>query len=151
MHSHRGQLPAGKARMPTLAQLLDKRTLGELGRFACVGILNTIVGFGVIVLVLTKTELGPFAANLSGYCVAGTVSFYLNRSFTFRADRSHWPVGSFLLAMVAAWCVNAVVLAVALRIVANPIMAQAPAFIAYTGTFFVLSKFVVFRRSVVGS
>lgn len=52
-------------------------------RFSAVGLLNTAIGLLVIYALMYFLGVDPFIANGIGYAIALTVSFTLNRSWTF--------------------------------------------------------------------
>ena len=78
-----------------------------LPRFLTVGVLNTLVGYGVIFIALRWLNFGPLAANALGYGLALMVSFALNRAWTFGSRASiAATLPKFLLVFVIAWLAN---------------------------------------------
>lgn len=59
-------------------------------RFIIVGVLNTFVGLSVIYLLLNGAGFSYWSSTFLGNFVGASVSFFLNRSFTFRNDQSLW-------------------------------------------------------------
>jgi len=121
--------------------------LAQGARFAAVGLVNTAVGLAVILGLQLLTPLGPYLANAGGYAAGLSVSFLLNRSWTFGAagaglDRQALR---FALAFAAAYALNLGVLAGGIAAGLPPAAAQLPAICAYTGAFFVASRVWVFR------
>lgn len=57
-------------------------------RFIIVGIANTIVGLSVMYLLLHAAGLSYWMATFLGNSVGACVSFFLNRSFTFRSQNA---------------------------------------------------------------
>ncbi len=54
-------------------------------RFLVVGVLNTIVGLSVMLILFNAVELGYWLSTCLGNGVGAIVSYVLNRSFTFRS------------------------------------------------------------------
>jgi putative flippase GtrA len=54
-------------------------------RFLLVGLLNTIIGMGLMLLLKNGLEWSYWQATFTGNTVGATVSFFLNRRFTFRS------------------------------------------------------------------
>jgi putative flippase GtrA len=118
------------------------------GRFVLVGLLNTAVGYSVILLLQVGIGAPPFIANAGGYLIGGLVSYALNRNFTFGSNRPH---GQTLprFSMVAAGCfaLNIGVLTFGLQVLnLRPALAQALAVASYTVAFYWASRTIVFRK-----
>lgn len=58
---------------------LDKK----LFKFLLVGVLNTIVGAGVMFLLYNLAHFGYWFSSVCNYIVGGVLSFFLNKYFTF--------------------------------------------------------------------
>jgi len=119
-------------------------------RFAIVGVANTAVGFGVIMILQFGLRAPPHLANAGGYAVGFILSFTLNRRFTFADQGRLGPAaGRFSLAALVAFAVNQTVLALATRWFGHagpaPVLAQAAAAVSYTLTLFILCRLWVFR------
>lgn len=73
-------------------------------RFLLVGVFNTIVGLGMIALLLHVAGIGYWASTFIGNAVGALVSYMLNRRFTFRSNAkvagSMWR---FLLVTLACY------------------------------------------------
>ncbi|MCC9596333.1 MULTISPECIES: GtrA family protein [unclassified Rubrivivax] len=121
--------------------------LFQVLRFLIVGVLNTAVGLGTIYLLKWAGGFGDVAANACGYAVGLCVSFVLNRRWTF-ADRGRRApaVMRFLLVFAIAYGFNLLTL-LHLRDAwhIDAYLAHALATVPYTVTFFLGSKFFVFR------
>ena len=75
-------------------------------RYSAVGIINTIVGYGTILLLHSLASLGTYLANAGGYLVGLSVSFILNRSWTFAKTRaSDRSVSSEVIKFVAVFVI----------------------------------------------
>lgn len=117
-------------------------------RFLLVGVINTCVGLGIIYACKYFAGMGDVLANAIGYCVGLTVSFTLNSRWTFNYSGSILPAvfrffGVFLVAYVANL---AVVMLLINAFSINGYIAQALGVPAYTLTFYMGSKMLVFRK-----
>jgi putative flippase GtrA len=117
-------------------------------RFALVGVANTAVGYAVILLLHYGLALPPLLANLGGYVIGGTVSYVLNRRYAFDSDRPHaQALPRFIGAVAVSFCVNLLVLHVALLVPRLPVaLAQALAIASYVVVFYLISRYFVFGR-----
>ena len=81
------------------AAVMSKR--GEFLRFCAVGTLGFIVDAGVTLLLTQLTQWEAFKSRLTAFAVAATLTWLLNRSFTFRTQNG---IGTWLpyLAMTGA-------------------------------------------------
>lgn len=129
------------------------RTVREMLAFGMVGVINTLVGYSVIYACMLGLGMGAVASNVAGYAVGLCCSFVLNRRLTFRSGGSaQGEVVRFLATFVIAYLVNLGVLLLSIDHVGVPaVYAQVIAGVAYTGVFFVLSKWFVFRAATPGS
>jgi putative flippase GtrA len=121
-----------------------KALMGQFLRYSGVGVLNTALGLAVI-WGLMALGTGPYLANALGYAAGLTLSFVLNRAWTFRASGTGWPVLRFLIAFAIAYAANLAVLSVGLAIA--PRSAYAVQFVAigtYSVLFFLLCRSFVF-------
>lgn len=118
-----------------------------LVRYLVVGVLNTLLGFGLVLLLQEVMGLSPFHANVVGYATGLVCSYFLNRHFTFNSRRRHVEaLPSFAAAAAVSYGVNAGVLAASLSwLQLNPVVAQTLAAVSFTTCFYVLSRLFVFR------
>ncbi len=117
---------------------------GQALRYGLVGLLNTAVGVSTIFAMLAFTPAGPFLSNATGYGVSLTVSFFLNRSFTFKAADRGFPALKYLIAFAIAYGANVAALSVGLWAFKNPYLSQAPGIATYPIVFFLLARYYVF-------
>lgn len=68
-------------------------------RFLMVGVANTIVGVGITLLLLHLLHMNYWWSTFIGNSVGILVSFYLNRSFTFRNKEQAWKTFPRFLAV----------------------------------------------------
>ncbi|MEL0210844.1 MAG: GtrA family protein, partial [Novosphingobium sp.] len=82
-----------------------------MARFALVGVINTAIGFALILLGL-RLGLSDFAANALGYGLGFCVSYALNRWITFKVEGapSFREFGRFGAAFLLAYAANIAVL-----------------------------------------
>lgn len=111
-----------------------KRLLQHSIRFGAVGLVNTAIGLGTIYALMLFFRADPAFANAVGYSVGLTVSFVLNRGWTFQDTRPTSRVlPRFLLIVAGAYLVNlGAVLAATLHFSANPYLAQVLGVAVYT-------------------
>jgi len=69
-----------------LKKFIDEKT----GKFILVGILNTIVGNGLMFLLYNLAHWGYWLSTSFSYTLASVMSYFLNRYFTFRYKGSGW-------------------------------------------------------------
>lgn len=117
-----------------------------MARFALVGVINTAIGFALILLGL-RLGLSDFAANTLGYGLGFCVSYALNRWITFKVEGapSFREFGRFSTAFLLAYAANIAVLGFgrAAGLAGQPMLHLAGLGL-YTVLFFILSKTVVF-------
>ena len=68
----------------TLSSHAQKLLKGSFIRFALVGVANTIVGMGITFLLFYLFNLSHNWAYIIGQFLGATMSYFLNRSFTFK-------------------------------------------------------------------
>jgi putative flippase GtrA len=122
--------------------LLDREEV----RFLIVGVVNTIVGYGLFAVFLL---FFPYLVSLYlSYAVAVSLAFVLHRRFTFRV-RGNVLVDfvRFVGVYVVSLAVNSVVLPVLVELVGlHPLVAQGVALVITTLISYVGHKWFSFRR-----
>ena len=63
-----------------MTKLIDKTTI----KFLIVGVINTLVGTSVMFLAYNILGLGYWISSAANYIVGSTVSYFLNKYFTFQ-------------------------------------------------------------------
>ena len=130
--------------------LLKNKFLGkyELLRFIIVGSLNTIIGLGVI-FILLYIGIDDYIANISGYIVGLCTGFFLHKYFTFKSKNKITlsEISRFLIIFLISYVVNITILYFTLFYMTN-YLAQIFAMIGYTIVNYVLNKFITFRRII---
>ncbi|HVJ39334.1 MAG TPA: GtrA family protein [Stenotrophomonas sp.] len=119
----------------------------QLFRFVIVGVFNTAVGFGIIFACMYVLGLGAYLSNAIGYGCGLVVSYFLNKSFTFKSTvKGTSEAARFLLAFGIAYLCNFGVLYLCVRIAGlHEGVAQVIASVAYVSVSFFLNKYYVFR------
>lgn len=64
----------------------------KLWKFLLVGVLNTVVGNGLMFLLYNLAGFGYWPATAVSYALASVMSYFLNRRFTFRYPEGGWRV-----------------------------------------------------------
>lgn len=77
-----------------MRKLLDKTVL----RFLLVGVVNTLVGAGLMFLLYNVANCSYWLSSAANYVVGGIVSFFLNKYFTFENKTWSWGAGLALCA-----------------------------------------------------
>lgn len=80
---------------------IDARSLAlarQFITFALIGVVNTGVSFGTYAFFTRVVGLQPLVANAAAFLIAVTVSFILNRRYTFKGSlgRLHHQYGKFI-------------------------------------------------------
>jgi len=115
----------------------------EFLRYNLVGIVNTVIGFGIIIL-LMSVGVDALKSNAIGYGVGAVLSYILNSKYTFKdTEYKSRKIVIFFLILTVAYGLNYIVLQSLLPLL-NPYLAQVFAAIMYTVSAFVLMKFLVF-------
>lgn len=128
------------------------RLSGEIFRFGVVGVVGFVVDAAVLTLGL-HAGTGPWFGRVLSYVAAATVTFGLNRAWTFRAaGRSRSMVrdwGLFLVVNLVGFACNYGTYAAMIAGVAvmreHPVLAVAAGSIAGMAGNFILSRRYVFR------
>jgi putative flippase GtrA len=141
--------------------------------FALIGVINTVIDYGVFLLARAALNRSPaalalfdqlarscdcsnavtislIAANTVSWLVAVSASYVMNSSITFAAEsgrKLRWRAYfAFVVSGVAGWLANTATLVVAAEVLLLPVwLAKAVAILASFVVNFSLSHFVVFR------
>lgn len=127
--------------------------LEQVVRFGGVGVLNTIVGLAIIWLAMW-VGMPPIASNAIGYAVGLTLSFWLNRSWTFEGGQQNNSSSGlrseaqrFFIAFLTAWLLNVAVVWMGLHYTtSSPYLLQIAGMATYTLMFFVICRVWVFLK-----
>jgi putative flippase GtrA len=116
---------------------------GTLLRFAVVGAITTTIDF-VFFTTLVAAALAPALANIFSYSCGIAVSYVLNRSWTFRARRSHIQAVKFVAATVTGLLISTGLVAV-LATILPPLVAKILSVPVVFGWNYLMSRLWVFR------
>jgi len=119
------------------------RTFKEFLLYNAVGIVNTIVGFGLVFLLMAN-GMDAKESNLLGYMVGMVVSYLLNSKYTFKEGLSFSLALKFFAALFVSYLLNFMLLSILLPYM-NAYLAQLFSGIVYTLSSFFLVKYMVFR------
>ncbi len=82
--------------------IIDQKFL----KFLAVGVVNTIVGAGVMFLLYNVFEVSYWISSACNYIVGGIVSFFLNKFFTFRNNKKSFKqVVLFIITLAVCYFV----------------------------------------------
>lgn len=120
-------------------------------RYGLAGVINTLVGFSIIVALDVGLHLSAHLANAIGYAVGICVSFALSKLFVFRARRpARSAPARYVVAVAGAFALNQGVLTLAKAVLPHgdlwSVAAQGAAAVSYTAALFLLSHFWVFAH-----
>lgn len=92
-----------------------RRTLKQLYRFVCVGIINTIIGYGTFFIV--QIYINYLVALVISHVVGVSISYVWNRLWTFQSNNSKvWEFLRFESTYLVSLIVNMVLLYAAVDI-----------------------------------
>ena len=75
-------------------------------KFLLTGVINTLVGALVMFLLYNLAGCSYWLSSAANYLVGGTVSFFLNKYFTFRNKERSWAqVLRFALTVAVCWLI----------------------------------------------
>jgi len=138
-------------RLKPLFTLLGGRLfLGQAASFATIGVVNTLVDFGVFLLAITFLTSSLVAANVLSWTVAVTGSYVMNSFITFARESGRRLRTQAYLAFVgsgiAGLIANTATLLIAAKLLLLPVvLAKVLAIGASFLVNFSLARFVVFR------
>lgn len=73
-------------------------------RFLLVGVVNTLVGAGVMFLLYNLAGCSYWLSSAANYIVGGVVSYFLNKYYTFKNTERSWrQVLRFALNVAVCW------------------------------------------------
>lgn len=83
-------------------KIIDKTTL----RFLLVGIINTLVGNGVMFLLYNLCGAGYAFSTVANYVVGSIVSYFLNKYYTFKQNKkSGKEVARFIITIIICYAI----------------------------------------------
>ena len=119
-----------------------------LFKFLLTGVLNTLVGLGVIYLLMGLFSVSEGPANSVGYAVGVVFSYQVNARWTFGYRETLLPaLPRYAVVIVVAYLANLACLHVLLAWRVNGYLAQALALPPYTAIGFLGMRFWVFKKN----
>ncbi len=90
-------------------------------RFLLVGVVNTLVGAGIMFLLYNLAGCSYWLSSAANYIVGGVVSYFLNKYYTFKNTERSWKqVLRFALNVAVCWLLaSAIAKPLALRLLAG--------------------------------
>ena len=83
-------------------KLIDK----TVWKFLLVGVVNTLVGTGVMFLLYNLAGCSYWVSSAANYIVGGVLSFFLNKYFTFQKTQWSWAeVVKFAVSVALCWLI----------------------------------------------
>jgi putative flippase GtrA len=133
-----------------LAVLGGRILVGQAARFAVIGVVNTLIDFGVFLFAFAFLTSSLVAANVLSWAVAVTGSYVMNSFITFAAESGRRlrlrAYAGFIGSGLAGLIANTATLLVAARLLLLPvILAKVLAIGVSFLVNFSLARFVVFR------
>jgi putative flippase GtrA len=128
--------------------MINEEELKQIFRFLAIGLMNTCIGLGVIYACKYFAQIGDVPANMIGYIVAVTNSFFWNRRWTFsHAGNILSAARRFIGLFCVAYLTNLATVMILIEMLhMNNYLAHAIATIPYTVMFYLGSRFFVFTR-----
>ncbi|MBN2353695.1 MAG: GtrA family protein [Spirochaetales bacterium] len=128
---------------------LEKETILQFGKFLLVGVANTAVGLGSILILINLLGFQYQIANIIGYALGLTCSFFLNKFFTFRsAFFRPAEIVKFLAAFAISYALQLLTLTLShevIKIGSN--LSTLIGMAVYTMVNFLLNKFFTFIKT----
>lgn len=126
-----------------------KSSFWQLIRFFVVGVINTLAGLSCIYLLQYFARVQPMIANFIGYAIGLSISFILNRVWTFKEQQNEARTSGpkFFGSAIIAYLINFGIVFLAVYVLKiNSYLAQPFGIAVYTSFMFVACKFYVFKK-----
>lgn len=121
----------------------------SLIKFALTGVLNTLVGLGIIYGLKWFLAMPDTPANVLGYAVGLLFSYQVNSRWTFQYRERLLPVlPRYLLVMLLAYVCNLACLHLALALGVDSYLAQALTVLPYAAVGYLGMRFWVFKDGI---
>lgn len=118
-------------------------------RYLVIGIFNTIIGYGIIFIMMAIGIL-PEIANIIGYIIGIIISYFLNKIYTFKTKvKCKKEFFRFALCMACSYIINLIVLIIMHRYFGiDKYIATIVAGIFYTISGYIFSKYFAFKPNL---
>jgi putative flippase GtrA len=120
----------------------------QFAKYLLVGVLNTGLGYAIIFLCMYGIGLSAVISNVIGYGIGMSVSYTLNRGYTFRGTRTDKAtVVRFFAVSATAYLANLGMLLFLIRVAGvHEGVSQLAAGAVYVVTSFLVNKYYVFQH-----
>ena len=126
----------------------------EIIRFGLVGVLNTLVGAGIMFLLYNVFGVSYWISSAANYIVGGILSFFLNKHFTFRnEEKSFLQFLKFAAVMIVCYLIAyGAAKPLCMKLLSSsPVkvqenVAMVVGMVFYTVLNFIGQKFIAFRK-----
>ncbi|SMX25188.1 GtrA-like protein [Boseongicola aestuarii] len=118
----------------------------QIGRFASVGVLNTVLGVSLVFLCFEVFGLGLTLSNAIGYGAGLALSFALNGTWTFGAKSfDAGALAKFLALVAVAFVANLSVIQALMPLGVPYPLAQIAGVVTYSALVFLGMKYAIFK------
>ena len=90
--------------------MFNKPVLKQITLFGIIGVLATITHYFSALLFIKHTTLNLYLANLAGYLLAISVSFFGHGLFTFKVELSFYILKKFIIVSISAFICSELIL-----------------------------------------
>ena len=128
---------------------------GKLIKFLMVGVVNTLVGAGVMFILYNAAHCSYWFSSAANYVCGGIVSYFLNKFFTFKNnEKSFKQIMAFIINLVVCYFIAYVLAKIIIcqLLSSSPIavqenIAMAVGMILYTGLNYIGQRILVFKEN----
>lgn len=123
-----------------------KQELKKLSLFSLSGMINTLVGYGVI-FSLMLMGAGPILSNSIGYAIGFFLSFFMGKYVIFRSLERNRLVElmKYFIVFLAAFLMNFLTLHLSLKVHLSPYLCQLLGGAVFSAVNYLFSRIWVFR------
>lgn len=117
-------------------------------KYFTVGVFNTVFGYCIIFGCMYMLSLSPEASNVIGYVTGLTVSYVLNRNYTFESkQKPSQEIWRFIAVFIVAYALNFLVLILLIhQFNFHEGLSQLVAGVFYVVSSFVMNKYYAFKK-----
>jgi putative flippase GtrA len=121
--------------------------MASIIKYGIIGLINTAFGYGVI-FILIYLGVVVEISNFLGYVAGFFLSYFLNKRYNFRSNRSHGEdLPKFIVGMSIAYILNLITMIMLYRFLnVDVYLSQILSGIVYTISGYLLSKFWIFKN-----
>jgi putative flippase GtrA len=123
----------------------------EIFKYLIAGGVNTLIGYGIFLCLISVFEVDPKTANPISYFLCLIIAFNFNKKiFPSTSIKSSKIAHKFIIAFGISFSLNFLVLYFFLHVLrVPPQLSQIPAMASYTLFFYFLNKYYVFSKSII--